>query len=171
MTLRFNNEVTSKGINIPHVTAELSNMENDSYVDSLVTEGAVLVLRQKMTAMELINVSQFLREISSELILNLAMACGPCRPRNGCENHCPFDDLDNEDITLPRYLREEAGIPENAKLCACVDEENGTVIISAAEHKYDLSDVPEFLIDVTLNSGICFGSLEEHLIKGDTVYG
>lgn len=170
MFLRSNNEVTSEGIKISRVNAKIAKMERDPYVNSFVTEGAVLLLKQKMTAMELINVSQFLREIASELLTNLAMACGPCKPCDGCEDRCPFDDLDDDAITLPGYLREEAGIPENAKLCACVDEENGAVIICAAEHEHDLSDVPEFIIDAMVNCGVCFGSLEEHLIKGDNVY-
>lgn len=170
MFLRSITEVTSEGIKISRVNTEISEMEGERYVHSLVTDGAVLLLKQKMTAMELINVSQFLREIASELVTNLAMACGPCDPCDGCEDHCPFDDLDEEAITLPGYLREEAGIPENAKLCACVDEKNGAVIISAAEHEHDLSDVPEFIIDVMVNCGVCFGRLEEHLIKGDIVY-
>lgn len=170
MFLRSNNEVTGEGIKISRVNAKIAKMEGARYVNSFVAEGAVLLLKQKMPAMELINVSQFLREIASELVTNLAMACGPCEPCDGCEDHCPFDDLDDEAITLPGYLREEAGIPENAKLCACVDEKNGAVIISATEHEHDLSDVPEFIIDVMVNCGVCFGSLEEHLIKGDIVY-
>lgn len=170
MILRFVNEVTNEGIKVPRATAKLSKMEGDRYVHSLVTDGAVLLLKQKMTAAELIGVSELLREIASELVLNLAMACGPCEPRDGCEEHCPFDALDAEAITLPGYLREDAGIPENAKLRACVDEENGAVIITAAEHEHDLSDVPEFIMDVMENCGVCFGSLEEHLVKGDIVY-
>ena len=98
MFLRSITEVTSEGIKISRVNTKISEMEGERYVHSLVTDGAVLLLKQKMTAMELINVSQFLREIASELITNLAMACGPCDPCDGCEDHCPFDDLDAEAI-------------------------------------------------------------------------
>ena len=69
------------------------------------------------------------------------------------------------------YLREEAGIPENAKLCAYVDEDENTVTIAEAGYDHDLRDVPPYLLEMLAASGICIGELEERLMLEDTVYG
>ena len=75
-----------------------------------------------------------------------------------------------EEIGLPDYLREEAGIGEGAKLCAYVNEEENTVTIAQADHKYDLRDVPPEVLDMFLDTGLCLGELDELLIKGEVVY-
>ena len=72
---------------------------------------------------------------------------------------------------LPDYLREEAGIPEKAKLCASVDEEEHTVTISEADYNHDLRDVPEEVLEMFRGAEVCVGELEERLILGDVVYG
>ena len=72
-------------------------------------------------------------------------------------------------IDLPDYLREEAGIPKDAKLCADVDEEEKSVTIYAAGHQHDLSDVPESLRPLLESLGICLAQLEEALISGEVV--
>ena len=100
--------------------------------------------------------------------MHLARASGPC---DGCDGDCPFDGLDGQEIALPDYLRDEAGIPENAKLCAYVDEEENTVTIAEAGYDHDLRDVPPYLLEMLAASGICIGELEERLMLEDTVYG
>ena len=88
----------------------------------------------------------------------------------GCDGECPFGGGD--EVELPDYLREEAGIPEKAKLCASVDEGEHSVTISEADYDYDLRDVPEEVRgDVPGTAEICVGELEERLILGDVVYG
>ena len=76
-----------------------------------------------------------------------------------------------DEVELPDYLREEAGIPEKAKLCASVDEDEHTVTISEADYDYDLRDVPEEVLEMFRDAEICVGELEERLILGDVVYG
>ena len=63
------------------------------------------------------------------------------------------------------------GIPEKAKLCASVDEEEHTVTISEADYDHDLRDVPEEVLEMFRDAEICVGELEERLILGDVVYG
>ena len=74
-------------------------------------------------------------------------------------------------VELKDFLRQEAGIPEGVKLCAEVDKETHSVIISEAGYRYDLRDLPPDLLDTFSAAGICLGKLEEHLIMEDTVYG
>ena len=64
----------------------------------------------------------------------------------------------------------EAGIPEDAKLCAKVHGASGSVIISAAGYRYDLRDVPLELLDIFGDAGSCLGELEEHMILEDVIY-
>lgn len=73
--------------------------------------------------------------------------------------------------TLPDDLREEAGIPAGVKLCAYADEEENSITICEAGYDNDLRDVPEYLLKMLENIGICMGELEERLMVGDTVYG
>ena len=72
---------------------------------------------------------------------------------------------------MNEYLREAAGIPDGAKLCAEVDEEAHTVTVLAAEHRYDLRDLPAELLATFAEAGTCLGKLEEHMIAEDIVYG
>ena len=109
-----------------------------------------------------------LHQLTVDLSVHLARASGPC---DGCDGDCPFDGLDGQEIALPDYLREEAGIPENAKLCAYVDEDENTVTIAEAGYDHDLRDVPPYLLEMLAASGICIGELEERLMLEDTVYG
>ena len=43
--------------------------------------------------------------------------------------------------------------------------------ICEAGYDNDLRDVPEYLLEMLENTGICMGELEERLMVGDTVYG
>jgi len=52
-----------------------------------------------------------------------------------------------------------------------VDEEAHTITVLAAEHRYDLRDLPADLLETFMVVGACLGRLEEHLIAEDTVYG
>ena len=88
-----------------------------------------------------------------------------------CEGECPFEDLREDNIALPDYLREEAGIPEAAKLCAYVDEEENTVTIAEAGYDHDLRDVPPYLLEMLAASGDLHWRTGGGLILEDTVYG
>ena len=174
--MKFVREISNEGIKIPQVAVQIAKMEVGSNTDLCVSEGTMILLKRKMTAMDLIKTSQYLHEVASELIVHLATACGTCGdceecgPCDDCEEHCSFNELDDKSISLPDHLRDEAGFPEGAKLCAFPDKRNGVVIISAVEYEHDLSDVPELVIEMLANSGTAICALEEHLMKGDVIY-
>ena len=79
-------------------------------------------------------------------------------------------DLEGGMLELPDYIREEAGIPSDAKLSAVVNEDEHTVTLSMAGYSYDLRDVPENLLEVLAGLDVCMGELEEHLMVGDIIY-
>lgn len=167
--MKFVKEMTCKGIHIPAAALKLCGFEPESKLEIHTSENALVVLKGRMTAMELLQAAQHLQDLTVDLHVHLGKVCGPC---DGCgEDGCPYEDMDGDDIDLPEYLREEAGIPEGAKLCAWVDEEEKTVTIGAADHDHDLRDVPPHVLEMFAATGMCVGELEERLILGDCVYG
>lgn len=129
-------------------------------------ENAIVAMKTTMTAIEIIKVAKGLRELSEELILHLAEVCGRCNDCSYCERFEEYDE-----IILPEYLLEEAGIPIDAKLCACTEEDSGEITVMQADYDYDISDVPQFVIDIFEMSDICIRELEEKIMMEDIVYG
>ena len=164
--MKFLKVTTSKGLQIPAVAMKLSGFEPECNVEFHASEDMLVVLRHRMTAMELLRAAKSLQKLAADLHVHLARVCGPC---DGCDGECPFEGGDEAD--LPDHLREEAGIPEKAKLWASVDEEEHTVTICEADYDHDLRDVPEEVLEMFREAGICVGELEERLILGDVVYG
>ena len=142
---------------------------------ALAIAPGVLVLRnKKMTAMNLVKAITTFSELGADLSAKLAKACGFCdncgdlgkgTPASWaaeCDLCAELLDIKN-DIRVPDYLREEAGINSKAKLSAETDEESGEIILSEAGYDYDISDVPPELLEVFLLSGVCLGELDEAL--------
>ena len=142
---------------------------------SLAIAPGMLVLRnKKMTAMNLVTAITALSEIGADLTAKLAKACGFCdncgdrgegTPASwAAECDLCYELLDTKnDIRVPDYLRDEAGIPFNAKLTADTDVESGAIILGEAGYDYDISDVPPELLEVFRLSGVCLGELDEAL--------
>ncbi len=58
-----------------------------------------MVLKQRMTAMELLRAAKSLQKLATDLHVHLAGVCGPC---GGCNGDCPVEDGD--EVDLPDYL-------------------------------------------------------------------
>ena len=129
-------------------------------------ENAVVTMKTTMTAMELIKVVKGLRDLSEELTLHLAESCSRCHDCSYCDRFEEYDE-----IIVPDYLLEEAGIPIDAKLCACTEEDSGEITVMQADYDYDISDVPKFVLDIFEMSGVCIRELEEKIMMEDIVYG
>ena len=171
--MKFNKMITPKGLLLPVTATRLAGWAPGDKVEYRIQKDSIVVTKGRMTAMELLSAASALQELAVELHTHLARVCGQC---DGCGGDsegsgCPLVDLDDEGITLPDYLRREAGIPEDAKLCAEVDEEKNAVTISAAGHDHDLRDVPPETLEMFVAANVCLGRLEERLIAGDAVYG
>lgn len=166
--MKFEKSTDLKGAFIPRTAFSLSGFEPGQEAQLHTLPGAVVLVKKHMTAMDLLNTVDSLSSIASDLLTELCAACGPC---DECQDDgCPYADIGGEPISLPDYLREEAGIPPGAKLCAEVNEAEKTVMIYATDHKHDLSDVPEGLLPLLECLGVCLGGLEEKLISGEVVY-
>ena len=166
MTFIGNN--TPKGIRIPAVMLKLSKFTEKEGVELRALTDAVVILKQSMTAKELVWAIHSLQYLVDDLTAYLFEACGECEE---CGDGCPMEDLDGEEIDLPSYLREAAHIPENAKLCASVDAKEGTVLIAQADYAHDLRDLPEELVKDLAMCGLSMCELEDKLMRGEIIYG
>lgn len=167
IAMKFLREATAKGLRILPAELKANRLSPDEKAEVHLLGDAIVILKHRMTAMELIRTMYQLVELSADLTSHLTGVCGHCED---CDDGCPADDLGDEEISLPDYLREEAGIPVDAKLCAMVDEENGIVTIAEAEHEYDLRDIPPRMLDMFLGMDLCLGRLEKLLMDGGAVY-
>lgn len=166
--MKFNKQLSNGALFLPGAALKISGFEDSDQVEFHALKNTVVVMKQQMTAMELIQVLDSLNQLFIELALHLAQTCHAC---NGCDGECPFGDFEYDKIELPDDLREEAGIPADAKLGLYVDEEEHTITICEAGYDHDLRDMPPYLLEMLVFSGICPGELEERLMVGDIIYG
>lgn len=166
--MKFIKEITVEGAFLPHSALELCGLGADKEVDLHTTPNALVVLKKRMTAMELVRTIDSLTTLAAELVDHLAGACGPCQPcaeKDGCPRAV------NDYITVPEELLEEVGLPADAKLCGVAGPEKGSILVTQAGYKYDLRDLPPGLLEVLAQTGVCLGDLEELLMTEATIYG
>ena len=166
---KFIKETNKKKLVIPNAVLELSGLEKGEPVEIRAADSAVIILRKGMTAMEIIRAVDSLQRLAVELNGHLAGVCGHCEDC-GEDGECPALPERTQTI-VPEAVREEVGIPANAKLCAWTGNEPGTVTVGQADYRHDLTDVPEWELSVLSMMGVCLGTLEERLMAEDIIYG
>ena len=159
-------ENSNSNIIIPIEVLKASGLLDSEDIELKTLENAFVLMKGTMNAMELIKLAEGLKSLSEELIVHLAGVCGRCQDCSYCQGLEEFDE-----IVVPDYLLEEAGIPKDAKLCAYTEEDSGEIIVIQADYDYDIADVPQFVIDIFEMSGICIRELEEKIMREDIVYG
>lgn len=171
----------------------------DAEVMDIVTgENICVILDGKMTVLELTKVINTLSTLASDLTVILAQACGFC---NNCGDSLPCKNSENkndcgavschntpeswvaqcelcqslldgsEDVRVPDYVLEEAGIPSDAKLEAYADEGSGGITVVEADIQEDITDVPPGIVAILASSGICLAKLDELIMLDEIVYG
>lgn len=165
--MKFVRPTEDAKVTIPKSVIALSRLGGAESLELHALESAAVLLKGRMTAMEVINAVTSMDKLSGQLLEALAGACERCVE---CEEDCPFIE-DGGTIQLPRHLLDEADIPEGARLRAEPDPETGCIIVSEKEAGHDLDDVPDGLLDALLECGVCLESLSELLDSGAIVYG
>lgn len=168
--MKFVKETTANGIQIPTAALKLSGFAGGEGAELHTFQDVMVILKGRMTAMELLNAAKALQSLSVALHTHLAKVCGKCCDCCG-EGGCPAEFREDEGIVLPADLREEAGIPQDAKLQVYVDEEANTVTIMEADYDHDLRDVPPEVLEMFQAAGVCLDTLEDLIQQEEIVYG
>ncbi len=192
-------EKTNPDILLPASACEVCGFTGEEKLELHAAEDTLVIVKTKMTAMELVHVIETLSEIASALTVHLAHACGSCNNCGDNPDICgscaakqnekaksteggPVEWVKNcelcqsllesgGEINVPDYLLEEAGIAKDAKLTAYADEDSGEITVTEADNEYDISDVPPGIRAVLALSGVCLMELDELIMLEETVYG
>ena len=162
-----------KAITIAPAALKLSGIPDDAKLELTTLDGAVILTKSKMTAMEYVKLLTELTAHVGQMLLTLRDTCGCCDVCD--EDECACRDLSIEElcrpaVTVPDWAREEADIPPDAKLGCYVDEDSGEITICETDYEYDLSDVPPAILFALRQSGCCLSVLEDVLMENDIVY-
>lgn len=85
---KFIKETTKKKLVIPNAVLELCGLEKGEPVEIRVADDAVIILRKKMTAMQLLRAVDSLQRLAEELNQHLAQVCDPCEDCSE-DGECP----------------------------------------------------------------------------------
>lgn len=122
-----------KAITIAPAALKLSGIPDDAKHELTTLDGAVILTKSKMTAMEYVKLLTELTAHVGQMLLTLRDTCGCCDECD--EDECACRDLSIEElcrpaVTVPDWAREEADIPPDAKLGCYVDEDSGEITIA-----------------------------------------
>lgn len=161
---------------IDHQALELCHFDPHKPLTRLIGENTLVVLPERMTALEAVNTVAVLTSFTTELIESLLDACGSCEEQmedgDGCcpfsagyeRGKCPYEDVEGPGVELSDAARRELGIPLDAKLQLFPDVGEG--LVCAADYKHDLTDVPEEIMPLLNMACLCTGKLDE-LIRNE----
>lgn len=179
-------------IMLPECACDTAGFTDKDPLELYVTEGVIVFLKNKMTALEVANTIESLSRLASDLTVTLAAACGICdncgdenetnpaacgksqsSPAEWVSNCSLCHDLldESQNIRIPDYIMEEAGIPAGARLEAFADEETGEIIVAEAEIRQDIKDVPTGILSMLAASGVCLAELDELIMLDRIICG
>ena len=147
--MKFVKGTTKKKLVIPNTVMELSGFERGETVELHALTDTVVVLKKRMTAMEMVNTVDALQRLTVELVRELAETCGACEDCGGGE--------------CPAWARAATEVPDEVR------QEAGTVTGAQADYRFDLTDVPEWVRSTLEALGACLGNLEELLMSEKAV--
>ena len=148
--------------------ANLSEWEN---LELHLLNQAAVVIPGQMTMMELIQTVETLQGLATDLLAALGAACELC---DGCQSDMLCDLMKGEihpEVSIPDYVLEEADLDPDYKLTCEVRSEDGKIQITEANHRFDLTDLPPYLVDALRESKVCLADLEEKLMREEVIYG
>lgn len=171
-----------KNLTIPAASVKIAGLDGQD-LEAHLGDGAIVLFREEMEAKELIDTIEFLKELSTELTVALACACGECdecgycygEDDDGCPDDCERCKTRCHGVEIPTCLLRDAGIDPAVGLQ--FDTRNGEIIIREIdddwdEDELDITDyVPEGLLTVLRNSDVCLSSLREMLEDERIIYG
>ena len=159
-----------KKLVIPNEVMERSGFRKGAPVDIYTLTDAVIILKNGMSAMELLHAVDQMKDLSVELLSALAENCEPCEDCSGAgDGSCPF--LDNlPETKVSEDVLQKAGIPVGAKLNATADPDNEAVIVMRADHRYDFWDAPLWELEILTCMGVCYADLTKLIQSEEPVH-
>ena len=127
---------------VPEAALEEAGLAKETILAAIPMDGVVLVTKDSMPIVDLLQMLDRLNLYAAEMLTAVAVECGPCEKAD--EALTVEDVLEECEVTIPAWAREQAGIPENAKLACFVNE--GDVIVGKARE-------PAAEWQCTVNSG------------------
>lgn len=170
--MKFEKHDLTEGMKLPAAAMQLAGFGAHEAAEYHTLMDAVVILKKRMNAMELIHAVWSLEGIIEELCANLLTLCRPCDGCQSCggsEEDCPYDELSYAaEVELPEELLEQANIPKDAPLH--VELEEGRITLSVNREGPNLWDVPAPMMRSFLGMGVCPACLEAMLETGAVVY-
>ena len=164
MRLTQNRGERHRPMQIPNIMLVLAGISMQPQIELTAMEGAVLATPADMNAYQMANLISDLHNTAIELSVTLAKACGMCV--EDCE--CCADFEEAEEVHIPLEICSKLGIPMQCRLVAHTDEDgNITVMESNSEHL--LADIPDSVIEMFAECGLCLSHLKELLASGDAI--
>ncbi len=158
-------------INISAAELESANLNEWERLELHLLDQAAVVIPGRMTAMELIHVTEELQGLASDLLSVLGEACERC-------DNCQMDEPCNlmteptcPEISVPEYALKEAGLDSNSKLICSVEQGSGEILVTEANYRFDLSDLRPELLEMFRECDVCMSDLEDKLVQEAIVYG
>ena len=164
MKLIQNRGERHRPMQIPNIMLVLSGISMQPQIELTAMEGAVLATPAEMNAYQMASLISDLHNTAIELSVRLAKACGICD--DDCES-CADSELE-EEIHIPLEIRSAAGMSMDCRLIARTDE-NGNTIIMESDSEHLLTDIPDSIIEMFTECGLCLSRLKELLASGETI--
>ena len=145
---------------VPEAALKEAGLAKETILAAIPMDGVVLVTKDSMPIVDLLQMLDRLNLYAAEMLTAVAAECGPCEKAN--EALTVEDVLEECEVTIPAWAREQAGIPENAKLTCFVNE--GDVIVGKAEAcAPDLADVPQYVLKFFVDNHFNLRALDDML--------
>jgi len=162
-----------KKLQIPGAYLEKSRLSEAPKLEVHAFPHAMVLLPNKMEAMELILAIASLEIFVSQLRYHLAEECGCCEDCHG-EECCPYEDVGMPpELDLPLEFREKLGIEDDAKLRIEIDAEKNCIMVYKADEDEEsvLTHIPDWTLNTFREMNLCLGNLEKLILSGEIVYG
>ena len=157
-------KVTNGGqITIPKELISGAALDSTDHAYGIPATGALVLMKGKITAEELLNTALDLQQIAADMLTDLALYIGE---KDDCTE---VDSGDSEDaLYIPVKILEAAGITPGAKLHISADGNDGTITIRSAEPQPE--ELPTELAELFRGANVCYKRLMKAICDGEVIY-
>ena len=148
-------------------TEVLEKVGFDDNITMNAFEDVIILKKSKMNVLEMIRTIEGLEHIVIGLYEEL-LATFPTHSKCQSCNSC--GELDDDDVEVPDWAKEMAGIDADTKLCICVEEDSERIILEPVSYAFNITNVSEEMLERLVQMGICLSKLNESIMQEEIVY-